>query len=57
MIWHAVRDDQRWSSIMLAEKFFLMLEALKRSTYTDGSPRVISTSPHVPVKLPIETAK
>jgi hypothetical protein len=42
---------------MLAEKFFLMLEALKRSTYPDGSPRVISTSPHVPFTLPNQTAK
>lgn len=42
---------------MLAEKFFLVLEALKRNTYPDGSPRIVSTSPHVPVKLPIETAK
>jgi hypothetical protein len=42
---------------MLAEKFFLMLEALKRSSYSDGSPRVVSTSPHVPVKLPVGTAK
>lgn len=39
---------------MLAEKFFLVLESLIRSgrIYPDGSPRVISTSPHVPVKLP-----
>lgn len=41
---------------MLAEKFFLYLEALIKSqqalTYTDGSPRVVSSSPHVPVKLP-----
>jgi hypothetical protein len=57
MICQSYENDQRWSSIMLAEKFFLVLEALKRSTYQDGSPRVISTSPHVPVKLPIETAK
>ena len=42
---------------MLADKFFLMLEALKRSGYADGSPRVISTSPHIPVKLPNQTAK
>jgi hypothetical protein len=42
---------------MLAEKFFLMLEALKRSSYDDGSSRVISTSPHIPVKLPNQTAK
>jgi len=39
---------------MLSEKFFLVLESLIRSdrSYSDGSPRVISTSPHVPVKLP-----
>jgi hypothetical protein len=38
---------------MLAEKFFLVLESLiKGRTYPDGSPRVVSTSPHVPVKLP-----
>jgi hypothetical protein len=42
---------------MLAEKFFLMLEAIKRSNYPDGSTRVISTSPHVPVKLPVNAAK
>lgn len=39
---------------MLAEKFFLVLESLIRGdrTYPDGSPRVISTSPHVPMRLP-----
>ena len=40
---------------MLSEKFFLYLEALIKSSeqsYADGSPRVISNSPHVPVKLP-----
>ena len=39
---------------MLAEKFFLYLEALIKSqqTHPDGAPRVISSSPHVPVKLP-----
>ena len=37
---------------MLAEKFILALETLIRSrTYPDGSPRVASTSPHVPVKF------
>lgn len=39
---------------MLAEKFFLYLEALiktQNETYSDGGPRVISISPHVPVKL------
>jgi hypothetical protein len=37
---------------MLAEKFFLLLETLKGRSYPDGSPRVVSTSPHIPVKLP-----
>ena len=39
---------------MLAEKFFLYLEALIKSqqTHADGSPKVISTSAHVAVKLP-----
>jgi hypothetical protein len=38
---------------MLAEKFILILEALlKSSQYPDGSVRVKSTSPHVPVELP-----
>ena len=38
---------------MLAEKFFLVLESLIRAdrTYPDESPRVVSTSPHVPVRL------
>jgi hypothetical protein len=37
---------------MLAEKFFLLLETIKSHIYPDGSPRVVSTSRHVPVKLP-----
>jgi hypothetical protein len=40
---------------MLAEKFILLLEALKRSgdsSHADGAPKVMSNSPHVPVKLP-----
>jgi len=39
---------------MLAEKFILFLEAVihaGKRDYRDGGPRVISTSPHVPVKL------
>ena len=36
---------------MLAEKFILLLETLKSHANPDGSPRVVSTSPHVPVKL------
>jgi hypothetical protein len=41
---------------MLSEKFILVLESLIRTsrTHADGSPRVVSTSPHVPVKLPSE---
>ncbi len=38
---------------MLAEKFILLLETLLHGqTHSDGSPRVVSTSPHIPVKLP-----
>ncbi len=42
---------------MLAEKYFLVLETIRslaeRSlAYADGGPKVISTSPHVPVELP-----
>ncbi|VIO74044.1 hypothetical protein CI1B_53290 [Bradyrhizobium ivorense] len=39
---------------MLAEKFFLYLETLLNGQprNPDGSPRVVSTSPHVPVTLP-----
>jgi hypothetical protein len=40
---------------VLAEKFFLLLETLKSGSYPDGGPRVVSTSPHIQVKLP--TAK
>jgi len=36
---------------MLAEKFFLLLETLRSHTHQDGSPRVFSTSQHVPIKL------
>lgn len=42
---------------MLSEKFFLFLEALRRHTEPDGSTRVISSSPHVPIKLPDVTKK
>jgi hypothetical protein len=37
---------------MLAEKFMLLIETLRSQTHRDGSPRVVSTSAHVPVKLP-----
>jgi hypothetical protein len=39
---------------MLAEKLMLVLEALIKSnaqSYPDGAPRIVSNSPHVPVKL------
>ncbi len=43
---------------MLAEKFMLVLEALRSHTaHPDGSPRVVSSSPHVPVQLPAGKAK
>jgi hypothetical protein len=39
---------------MLAEKFMLYIEALIKSqnSHADGAPRVVSSSPHVPVQLP-----
>jgi hypothetical protein len=46
------REAIREATPMLAEKFFLLLETLKSHAYPDGSPRVVSTSPHVPIKLP-----
>ena len=43
---------------MLAEKFILYLETLLRSpSHSDGSPRIVSTSPHVPVTLQRGTEK
>lgn len=40
---------------MLGEKFLLVLETLlkgqSQTTYDDGAPRVVSSAPHVPVKL------
>ena len=36
---------------MLAEKFILLMETLKSHASPDGAPRVVSTSPHVPVRL------
>jgi hypothetical protein len=42
-------------TIMLSEKFILVLEAILKSNgrgFPDGAPRVVSTSAHVPVKLP-----
>ena len=48
---------------MLSEKFFLFIEALIKErngatpTYPDGAPRVISSSPHVPVAMPVRGVK
>ena len=43
---------------MLSEKFFLVLEALRRSdSQPDGSTRVVSNSLHVPIKLPEKVNK
>jgi len=43
---------------MLAEKFILLIETLKSHASPDRSyPPVVSTSPHVPVKLPAASNK
>ena len=41
---------------MLSEKFFLVLETLRSHSPQHGSPRVVSTSRHVPIKLPEKKA-
>jgi hypothetical protein len=46
-------DDQGLEHAMLAEKLLLVLESLIRNQgHNDGGPRVVSSSPHIPVKLP-----
>ena len=42
---------------MLSEKFFLVLETLRSRGEQDGSPRVVSGSRHVPIKLPEKIEK
>lgn len=42
---------------MLSEKFFLVLETLRSQSEQGGSPRVVSTSRHVPIKLPEKPEK
>ena len=37
---------------MLAEKFFLILETLRSHSSDDKPPVVISTAPHIAIKLP-----
>jgi hypothetical protein len=49
--------DQREYTPMLAEKFMLLIETIRSRSHPDGSPRVVSTSPHVPVTLPSADAK
>jgi hypothetical protein len=40
---------------MLSEKFILVLETLRSHSQPDGSTRVVSTSRHIPIKLPEKT--
>jgi hypothetical protein len=44
---------------MLGEKFFLLLETLRSQirSYPDGSPIIVSTAQHIPIKLPSGTNK
>jgi hypothetical protein len=47
------RVDQTVEVIaMLAEKFFLILETLRSRSSDDKPPVVISTAPHIAIKLP-----
>jgi len=53
-------DAKELDRAMLAEKFLLIVESLIRAqgqTYRDGSQRVVSTSPHIPVPLPAGNGK
>jgi hypothetical protein len=55
------RSNRSGVTPMLAEKYILLLETLRKGlpdrsqTHTDGGPRVISNSPHIPVRLPAES--
>ena len=47
---------------MLSEKYFLLLETIRSLTernlaYADGAPKVVSSSPHIPVQLPSASQK
>ncbi|WMT73648.1 hypothetical protein [Bradyrhizobium sp. Ash2021] len=56
----AIEPPNNGSAAMLAEKFLLIVESLIRAqgqSYPDGSTRVVSTSPHVPVQLPARSGK
>jgi hypothetical protein len=52
-----ISDTITGEATMLSEKFFLVLETLRSQNHQDGGPRVVSTSRHVPVKLPEKTEK
>jgi hypothetical protein len=55
-----IEPPNHGSAAMLAEKFLLVVESLIRTqsqTQPDGSTRVVSTSPHVPVQLPARSGK
>jgi hypothetical protein len=55
-----IKSPDNGSAAMLAEKFLLVVESLIRTqgqTQSDGSTRVVSTSPHVPVQLPARSGK
>jgi hypothetical protein len=56
-IGYAEPTSRQWTTPMLAEKFILLLETLRSQTHADGSPRVISTSAHIPVKLPSDASR
>jgi hypothetical protein len=54
------RITNEGDAAMLVEKFVLMLESLIRTqgqTHSDGSPKVVSTSPHIPIQLPTQSRK
>ena len=47
---------------MLSEKYFLLLETIRslaerNLAYPDGAPKVVSSSPHIPVQLPSASQK
>ena len=42
---------------MLSEKFFLVLETLRSRNEREGSPCVVGSSRHVPIKLPEKSEK
>jgi hypothetical protein len=43
--------------VMLSEKFLLVLETLRSQSQSGRSPRVVSNSRHVPIRLPEKTEK